>query len=147
VSPTLSPNLFGTSNCGWNCLRGQPESIGTGPLGTIYTVSCIQYRPEAERTRNEAERLAILKVRRALRKREFDGFVAWDALVHRNSGHIHVCVGADENDSDLICFCCKEAQKPMPSRRGHLRYKTCNCGDCVACDPEIRIDLEQLTRE
>lgn len=116
-------------------------------MGTVFTVSCIQYQPEANRTKDEAERVAILKVRKALGKRGFDGFVAWNALVHRNSGHIHLCVAADEDDGDLICHCCRPAQKLLPGGKGVLRYKTCDCKDCVACDAEIRMDMEQLTRE
>ena len=116
-------------------------------METVCTVSCVQFKPEADRSKDEAERIAILKVCKALRKRGFDGFILQYALVHRNSGHVHVAVAADENDYRLICGCCKPAQKPISNKSGDRRFKSCDCKDCVACDPAIRIDLEQLTRE
>ena len=116
-------------------------------MEVVCEVSCIQYEPLQDRSKDEAERIAILKVCKALRKRGFYGFIVQFALRHRNSGHIHVAVSADENDYRLICGCCKEAQRPIAAKGGDLRFKTCECKDCVACDPEIRIDLEQLTRE
>ena len=110
-------------------------------------VSCVQYEPLVDRSRDEAERIAILKVCKALRKRDFYGFIVQFALRHRKSGHIHVAVAEDENDYRLICGCCKEAQKHISHRGGDLRFMICDCKDCVACDPEIRVDMEQLTRE
>lgn len=111
-------------------------------------VSCIQYKPLVDRSKDEAERIAILRVCKALHKRGFDGFIYQYALIHRNSGHIHVGVAADENDYRLICGCCEAAQKPIANKGNRdFRFKTCDCKDCVACDPEIRIDLEQLTRK
>jgi hypothetical protein len=116
-------------------------------LGVIFEVSCIQYEPLTDRSKDDAERVAILEVCKALRKRGLYGFIFQYALKHRKSGHIHVAVVADENDYRVICGCCKAAQKPIDIKGGGLRFKTCDCKDCVACDPAIRVDLEQLTRE
>lgn len=110
-------------------------------------VSCVQYGRKWKRSKDDAERIAILKVRKALRKRGFDGFIWQTALSHRNSGHIHVAILTDVNDYRYICGCCREAQKPIPAPKGaEFRFKTCDCKDCVACDPNIRLDMEQITR-
>ena len=114
--------------------------------GIIFTVCCIQYEPETNRTKDEAERMAVLQVIKRLRQQGFDAGIWLDRLVHRNSGHVHVVVASDDQDEALICLCCREAQKPIKNRSGNLRFKTCDCKDCVACDPDIRIDLEQQTR-
>ena len=116
------------------------------PNITLTEVSCIQYEPLARRSKDEAERIAILEVCRKLKKRDFFGGILLYALSHRTSGHVHVAVAANDEDENLICKCCKEAQRPIRRRRGPLRYKVCNCSDCVACDGKIRFDLEQLTR-
>lgn len=91
--------------------------------------------------------IAVLKVFKLLRKRGFDPFIWQLALSHRNSGHIHIAIVTDWNDYRYICGCCKEAQKPIRNKRGGgSMFRVCNCRDCVACDPDIRIDMEQITR-
>ena len=115
-------------------------------MGRIREVSCIQYEPEANRTKDEAERIAILEVKRVLTKRGYFSGIFQYALSHRNSGHIHLVVFTEDDDESLLCKCCKEVQRLIPSHGQHGRYRTCDCGDCVACDPEIRRDMEQMTR-
>lgn len=115
-----------------------------GETGVLAEVSCIQYQPERRRSKDQAERIAILEVCKALRKRGFVGGIFQYALVHRNSGHVHVAVVTDEDDEEYVCRCCREAQKPILTLGGH--YRMCNCGDCVACDKRIRRDMEQITR-
>ena len=55
--------------------------------GIIFTVCCIQYEPETNRTKDEAERMAVLQVIKRLRQQGFDAGIWLDRLVHRNSGH------------------------------------------------------------
>ena len=112
----------------------------------LFEVSCIQYDPKDKTSKDEAERIAILQVCRDLRRRGFEAGIFQFRLGHRNSGHVHVFVSADENAYRLICGCCKEAQKRVRNPRGIRRDKVCNCKDCIACEPSIRHDLEQLTR-
>lgn len=122
-----------------------PEAEKKGDRTVVLAeVSCIQYEPERRRSKEQAERIAILEVCKALGKRGFPAGIIQYALVHRNSGHIHVAIAADEDEEEYICKCCKEAQKPILTRAGH--HKVCNCGDCVACDKRIRRDMEQITR-
>jgi hypothetical protein len=109
-------------------------------------VSCVQYEPECKRTKDEAERIAILEVRKALQKRGYPSGIFQYALAHRNSGHIHLVVPAQGDDENLMCKCCKEVQKAIPSKSKTHLYKKCDCSDCVACDPDIRRDMEQMTR-
>lgn len=116
------------------------------PSFSLAEVSCIQYEPEVRRSRDEAERIAILDVCKRIRKRGFYGGIMLYALSHRKSGHVHVVIAAEEDDEKFICKCCKEAQKLIRAREGPLRYKVCNCRDCVACDRKIRFDMEQITR-
>ncbi|MGD0146332.1 MAG: hypothetical protein ABSB53_05705 [Nitrososphaerales archaeon] len=52
---------------------------------SLIEVSCIQYEPEANRSKNEAERIAILQVCRALRKRGFYGGIFYEHLKYRDS--------------------------------------------------------------
>ncbi len=123
-------------------LQIKPEDIAR-----LVEVSCIQYRPEVNRSKDRAERKALLDVRKRLQKRGFDACIGQFALAHRNSGHIHLIVAAYfDGDERLVCRCCEEAQRPIRTKSGPLRYKTCNCGDCVFCDRNIRVDLEQATR-
>ena len=113
----------------------------------IWEVSCIQYRPFAARSKEEAERIAILRVCRSLRKRGYQGGIFQYRLVHRESGHIHVATSAEEGDEGFMCLCCREVQRPIRSHGKIREFKVCNCGDCVACDSVIRMDMEQLTRD
>jgi hypothetical protein len=111
-------------------------------------VSCIQYGKKWSRTKDEAERIAVLKVFRLLRKRGFFPFIWLLGLSHRNSGHVHVAILTDHYDYRYICGCCKEAQKHVRADLdSELRYKTCDCGDCIACDPDIRMDMEMISRK
>ena len=111
-------------------------------------VSCVQYGRKWERTKEEAQRTAVLRVFKLVRKRGFYPIIFQAALGHFSSGHVHVGILADPNDYRYICGCCKEAQKPVPTKKGDdARFVACNCKDCVACDPDIRMDMEQVTRE
>lgn len=114
----------------------------------LQEVSCVQYAPAFKnRTKDEAENIAIKVAMEALTRRGYDSGIFLQELAHRNSGHVHVVAVATRGDTDMFCDCCPEVQKLIPTRHGgEARWRQCNCDDCVACDQEIRIDAEQLTK-
>ena len=67
----------------------------------LIEVSCIQYQPFVNRSKNEAERIAILEVGKSLRKRGYDSGIFQYRLSHRSSGHIHVVVAYSDSDERL----------------------------------------------